>query len=179
MPVALAFSLTANLHCKKHASTMSWAAEPRLHDHASPCPASAFIFSRGTSNRHTTDMLAFPFLPSVISAKARLSFHFKEKDHDQKKTAPHRMPLAPQLYEKMHRLWARPGSRCLYERRPFREQHIHVRCMQLRQGKIRRSWKLVADSAGIPRSLPSPQNERCHGICCHGIFRLFLKKKIQ
>ena len=53
-----------------------------MDDHTSPCPVSAFILFRGTSNRHTTDMLAFPFLPSVISAKARLSFHFKEKDHD-------------------------------------------------------------------------------------------------
>lgn len=53
-----------------------------MDDHTSPCPVSAFILFRGTSNRHTTDMLAFPFLPSVISAKAKLSFHFKEKDHD-------------------------------------------------------------------------------------------------
>ena len=90
-----------------------------------------------TSNRHITDMLAFLFLPSVTFAKARLSFHSKEKDHDQEKTAPHRMPLAPQLYEKMCRLWARPGGRCLYARRSFCEQHGHVRCVQLWQGKIR------------------------------------------
>ena len=45
-------------------------------------------------------MLAFPFLPSVTFAKARLSFHSKEKDHDQEKTAPIECRLRPNYTKK-------------------------------------------------------------------------------
>lgn len=104
------FSMQPNLPCQAQYRDRHESRGPATEPRRIRIFFSCFHTAGVTSNRHTTDTLTFLFLSSVASVKARLSFHSKEKDHDQEKTASHRMPLAPQLYEKMHRLRTRPGG---------------------------------------------------------------------